>query len=544
MSQGALFLPTTGVFSGLIEQNDVNAAFDALVTMNSGSSAPANAGSGGAPELGQNWLDTTTALFPIWKIYSGTAWIVVGTFDVAGGTFSPALAAGVGALTSAATVDLGSTKAAAIALAGNTGPITSLGSSAPLGSIKTVICASTPTFTNSSAIICIGGADFKAQAGDILVFAQMTSGNWTMTNAVRASGVPIKSVWAALSETINTVGYTVLVSDAGVLVIGNSATPITFALPAASTITSLIFHYKNIGAGALTLAANGAELIDGNATLVLSQNQTAHLQSNGSTQRIVDLYTAAAAGASPIPIGMMTPFAGFAAPSLWQLCAGQAISRATYALLFAALRVTATVTITIASPGVVTWTAHGRVAGDPVLFRNTGGALPTGIIAGTVYYVSATGLTTNTFQIAAAPGGASINTSGSQSGTQTGIYAPFGDGDGSTTFNVPKLNGRTVAGADNMGGTPAGVLGTSMSPNSDTPGATGGEETHVLTTPEMPSHSHTSLMRSSAGGTSGPVGGTFSSSGFSFSTDSTGGGGAHNNVQPTMIANYIIYAGA
>ncbi|MGQ0446148.1 MAG: phage tail protein [Beijerinckiaceae bacterium] len=77
----------------------------------------------------------------------------------------------------------------------------------------------------------------------------------------------------------------------------------------------------------------------------------------------------------------------------------------------------APVTITIASPAVVTWTAHGLSNGQAVVFSTTG-ALPTGLTAGTVYYVVAA--TTNTFQVAAAAGGAAINTSGSQSGIHTG----------------------------------------------------------------------------------------------------------------------------
>ena len=77
-----------------------------------------------------------------------------------------------------------------------------------------------------------------------------------------------------------------------------------------------------------------------------------------------------------------------------------------------------TVTISIASPGVVTWTNHGLPAGRKIIFQTTG-ALPTGITANTTYFVSATGLTANTFQFSATNGGASINTSGTQSGTQT-----------------------------------------------------------------------------------------------------------------------------
>lgn len=77
----------------------------------------------------------------------------------------------------------------------------------------------------------------------------------------------------------------------------------------------------------------------------------------------------------------------------------------------------ATVTITIASPGVVSHTAHGLVANDPVSFTTTG-ALPTGLVAGTVYVVK-TVVNANSYTLAATPGGSAIVTSGSQSGTHS-----------------------------------------------------------------------------------------------------------------------------
>ncbi|MFA5039463.1 MAG: SUMF1/EgtB/PvdO family nonheme iron enzyme [Candidatus Omnitrophota bacterium] len=84
------------------------------------------------------------------------------------------------------------------------------------------------------------------------------------------------------------------------------------------------------------------------------------------------------------------------------------------------------VTLTIASPCVVTYTNHGLPANSPITFSTTG-ALPTGITAGNTYYVKAP--TANTFNISTTPGGANVNTSGSQSGQQR-INAPaimFGD---------------------------------------------------------------------------------------------------------------------
>lgn len=77
-----------------------------------------------------------------------------------------------------------------------------------------------------------------------------------------------------------------------------------------------------------------------------------------------------------------------------------------------------TATMTIASPAVVTLTAHGLSAGDKFFFTTTG-ALPTGVSASTVYYVIATGLTADAFQFSATSGGSAINSSGSQSGVHT-----------------------------------------------------------------------------------------------------------------------------
>ena len=88
-----------------------------------------------------------------------------------------------------------------------------------------------------------------------------------------------------------------------------------------------------------------------------------------------------------------------------------------------------TATVTIATPGVVTVAAgHGLEAGAPVVFT-TDGALPTGLTAGTTYYVIASGLTVTTFQVAATAGGTAIDTSGSQSGTHTITALPVGETD-------------------------------------------------------------------------------------------------------------------
>lgn len=98
--------------------------------------------------------------------------------------------------------------------------------------------------------------------------------------------------------------------------------------------------------------------------------------------------------------------------------------------------------------------------------------------------------------------------------TYAGLYSvigtQYGTGDGSTTFNLPDLRGRVAAGRDNMGGTAAsrlsqGVLGG----NPTALGASGGSEA-------------VSTQAASLSGSGSDV--------------ATSG----NNIQPTVILNYII----
>jgi microcystin-dependent protein len=119
------------------------------------------------------------------------------------------------------------------------------------------------------------------------------------------------------------------------------------------------------------------------------------------------------------------------------------------------------------------------------------------------------------------------------------IATSYGVGDGSTTFNLPDLRGRVVAGQDDMGGSSANRLtGVTGSVDGDVLGGTGGAETHTLTTAEMPAHVHGgTLQRSGSAYIVSVDAGALATTG---DTDSTGGDGAHNNVQPTIILNYII----
>lgn len=260
--------------------------------------------------------------------------------------------------------------------------------------------------------------------------------------------------------------------------------------------------------------------------------------------------------------GTIWTYAGVTAPSGWLLCYGQTVSRTTYADLFNALVPSqGTVTITIATPGVISQTGHPFVTGDAVYLTTTG-ALPTGLSTNTLYYVIK--VDANSYNLATsranAVAGTKIATSGTQSGTHTLFGCPYGLGDGSTTFTIPDARGRVLAGADAMGGTAASRMTLARSQGSyGNLGASGGAESHTLTEAELPSITGSLTMHGQENGTHiYTATGKFTSSTtitnkyqaghaattganslgpvtFSFGSDT-----AHNNVQPTLLVNYII----
>lgn len=239
--------------------------------------------------------------------------------------------------------------------------------------------------------------------------------------------------------------------------------------------------------------------------------------------------------------GVIQQYGGRAAPSGYVMCDGVARSRSTFAALFAIISPTVgTFTITIAAPAVVTLNGHGFQTGDQVYFTTTG-ALPTGLVINTIYFVVR--IDANTFNLsttlANAIAGTKITTTGTQSGTHTAVACPYGLGDGTTTFNVPDLRGRVPAGADAMGGAAAASRLTLAQTGGSygVLGAAGGEQGHQLIIAELAAHTHNYNFNNATGAiASGAVIGNNAAS----ATTSTGGDAAHNTVQPTVVVNYII----
>lgn len=116
------------------------------------------------------------------------------------------------------------------------------------------------------------------------------------------------------------------------------------------------------------------------------------------------------------------------------------------------------------------------------------------------------------------------------------IGTTWGVGDGSTTFNVPDLRGRSVVGS-----------GTGSGLSARTVGQTGGEETHVLTIAELAAHDHDYMAGAATVALNLPTGGTLSwpATGIRQSINRTavvskGGDGAHNTMHPFGVCAFII----
>lgn len=121
------------------------------------------------------------------------------------------------------------------------------------------------------------------------------------------------------------------------------------------------------------------------------------------------------------------------------------------------------------------------------------------------------------------------------------LSTTYGVGDGTTTFNLPDLRGRVIAGKDDMGGSSANRLTSPI--NGDNLGAAGGSESHTLTTAEMPAHTHAPASGAVFGNAATGALSLGSGVGDLVTLANTGGGGAHNNMQPTIILSKIIFAG-
>ena len=135
------------------------------------------------------------------------------------------------------------------------------------------------------------------------------------------------------------------------------------------------------------------------------------------------------------------------------------------------------------------------------------------------------------------------------------VSTTWGVGDGSTTFNLPDFRGRVPLGGNNAS-LPNAKNATYATRNL---AATGGEETHVLTTAELPVHTHTltdpghfhasnsgAFQTSTAGADAGTTGTNYRTEANAASATTgvtianTGSDAAHENLPPFLVVNFIM----
>lgn len=249
-------------------------------------------------------------------------------------------------------------------------------------------------------------------------------------------------------------------------------------------------------------------------------------------------------------VGTIKPWSGFAAPPQYVFAYGQELARASFPLLFSTITSQQTVNCTSGSPTLTS-------VGDTSQLK-IGGKVESVCFGATAPTVVSTTTTTVT-----------VSANAIVSTTTAATFFPFGDGDGSTTFNVPDLRGRTLAGRDNMGSIAANRLTSSTSGFGTTAalGAVGGNQSDTLVSANLPPYTPTGSITNGVisfsnftfssivnGGqnaistsTTGTAGGNLTTALSPSQASSTFTGTPQNgtstpfsNIQPTQIFNYII----
>jgi len=250
-------------------------------------------------------------------------------------------------------------------------------------------------------------------------------------------------------------------------------------------------------------------------------------------------------------VGTILTWSGMIAPNQYQFAYGQALSRSTYPELYQALTLQTPVTCV---GGNVTLTGIADTSNIPIGAAVEGNCI---VVGSTV--ISKT-INTVTLSIAA-----------NISSTVTATFFPYGNGNGTTTFNVVDLRGKVAPGRTNMGGvTASNLTNTYYGSSPDAIGANGGSQSKVLITANLPPYTpsgsltmapHSHGIHGDTASSTGAVGinystaaGTWSSArpfsfGITDNATSTGtftgaaqGGTstAFSIVQPSITLNYVI----
>lgn len=186
-AQGSGCMPTTGTVSGLTFAQDVNAAIAALISSNSGSSAPATDCST-VPIKGQVWLDTSVTP-NVLKQFDGTGnWVVIGALDATNHLWSPPVGGGTASVAAATSTDLCAASPAVQNINGTT-TISGFGSSCVVGVRKTLIFNSaTPLAYDPVSLILPGQSNYTTNPGDVADAIYLGAGNWRVISITKIDG--------------------------------------------------------------------------------------------------------------------------------------------------------------------------------------------------------------------------------------------------------------------------------------------------------------------------------------------------------------------
>src|SRR5258706_7258058 len=179
--------------------------------------------------------------------------------------------------------------------------------------------------------------------------------------------------------------------------------------------------------------------------------------------------TWASPGSGSTIVGTIIPWAGASVPPKYLLAYGQAVSRATYPDLLTTITFQPSITCTSGSPTFTVATA-------------TSDRVPIGAAV-----EASACFTAGKTVISKVSGSLTLSGNAIASTTTSARIFPWGNGDGSTTFNLPDLQGRTPAGRDNMSSAAAGRLTTTFfGANPDAIAAGGGNQSTTLAQANLP----------------------------------------------------------
>lgn len=286
------------------------------------------------------------------------------------------------------------------------------------------------------------------------------------------------------------------------------------------------------------------------------------LPDEAATKRYVDAQVAAAVAATvrnawaPM-VGKVAWFAGwYNVPAGWIEAGGQAVSRTTYAVLLDRITGQQLFNSTAGSPWIYCHTTQWPIGG----------------------HVEGPGIPVGSVVVEASGDGHSVRLSNNVVATQVDImsrYFAYGQGDGSTTFNVPDYRGVVVAGASWLGGTDADRIASVGGTAARRVGGRFGSQwlhihghgvndpghAHTAWTDEQGWHDHGLMGQTVAPGPGFQGGGSYGYAGdrthvAGGHTHAVGVGGAgtgisiqaigagdQQNVQPTTIERFVIYTG-